>query len=131
MKRLGAFRLAHAGAVTFEEIVDERLPVWTALSDLFLDTELLDADIHRIAEVLAKSPYGVAEIADILKDEVLPAFAPNLLSLAGEWTPWSEAEVRGIMERSFRARGGASPTELMFGQSIFPEEWGRIAALLH
>ena len=122
--------MAHAGVVTFEEIVDERLPVWTALSDLFLDTELLDADIQRIAEVLAKSPYGVAEIADILRDEVLPAFAQNLLSLAGEWVPWSDAEVRGIMERSLRARGSEGPTKMVIGQSMFPEEWGRIAALL-
>jgi hypothetical protein len=122
--------LAHAEATKFEDIVDERLPVWTALSDLFLDTELLGADIQRIAEVLAKSPYGVAEIADILRDEVLPAFAPNLLSLAGEWVPWSAAEVRGIMERSFRARGSEGSTKMVIGQAMFPEEWDRIAALL-
>ncbi|MNY30319.1 hypothetical protein D3C86_1644200 [compost metagenome] len=122
--------MAHAGATKFEDIVAERLPVWTALSDLFLDTELLDADIQRIAEALAKSPHGVAEIADILRDEVLPAFAPNLLSLAGEWVPWSDAEVRGIMERSFRARGSEGPTKMVIGQAMFPEEWGRIAALL-
>ncbi|MNT04664.1 hypothetical protein D3C72_1392530 [compost metagenome] len=122
--------MAHAEATKFEDIVDERLPVWTALSDLFLDTELLGADIQRIAEVLAKSPYGVAEIADILRDEVLPAFAPNLLSLAGEWVPWSAAEVRGIMERSFRARGSEGSTKMVIGQAMFPEEWDRIAALL-
>jgi len=116
--------------MNFDAIVDERLPVWTVLSDLFLDTELLDVDIQRIAAALAKSPYGVAEIADILRDEVLPAFAPNLLSLAGEWVPWSAAEVRGIMERSFRARGGEGPTKMVIGQAMFPEDWSRIAALL-
>lgn len=114
----------------FDAIVDERLPVWTVLSDLFLDTELLDADIQRIAAALAKSPYGVAEIADILRDEVLPAFGPKLLSVAGEWVPWSEAEVRGIMERSLRTRGSEDRTKLVFGQSLFPEDWSRIAALL-
>jgi hypothetical protein len=38
----------------------------------------------------------------ILRREVAPAFAPNLMSVAGEWTSWSEDEVREIMLRFLR-----------------------------
>lgn len=114
----------------FDAIVDERLPVWTVLSKLFLDTELSADDVQRIAESLARSPYGVDEIAGILRNEVLPAFVPNLLSVAGEWCPWSEEEVRDIMECSFRTRVRAGLTNLVCGRWMFPEDWNRIAALL-
>lgn len=122
--------MAYARATKFDNIVEERLPVWTILSELFLDTELVEADIQRIAGALSKSPYSVAEIGRILRHEVLPAFVPNLLSVAGEWCPWSEAEVRDIMERSLRTKVRTGLTKLMFGRLLFPEDWGRIAAQL-
>ncbi|WP_404477359.1 hypothetical protein [Novosphingobium sp. BL-52-GroH] len=64
-------------------ILATRLPVWTALSHLFLDTELDAHDVGRIARVLEQSPYVTSEIEAILRDEVLPAFGGNLLSTWG------------------------------------------------
>lgn len=61
-----------------------RAPVWSALADLFLDTDvslLREAD----ARTLAASPYGIDQIERILLDEVTPAVAWNLRQIAGEW----------------------------------------------
>ncbi|WP_395336794.1 hypothetical protein WBP06_20665 [Novosphingobium sp. BL-8H] len=67
-------------------LLDARLPVWMALSELFLYTELSLDDIVRIADVLNASPYDARVLERILVEEALPAFGPNLLAVAGEWT---------------------------------------------
>ena len=72
------------------EIPAERLPVWNALSEVFLDTELQESDYRRIASALATSPYTVGEIEDILRYEVYPACHQNLLCIAGEWGGFDE-----------------------------------------
>ncbi|PDT08496.1 hypothetical protein [Rhizobium sp. M1] len=84
--------------------VQRRLPVWHALSDVFLDTELQARDYHRIAKTLDISGYSLAELRSILEDEVAPAFASNLWSVAGEWAGWSENDVQTIMLKSLSRR---------------------------
>ncbi|OWV85250.1 hypothetical protein ATY78_25920 [Rhizobium sp. R635] len=74
------------------------------MSDLFLDTELETGDYRRIAGVLKISGYSLAELRLILEDEVAPAFASNLLSVAGEWAGWSENDVETIMLQSLSRR---------------------------
>ncbi|GAA3917087.1 DUF7079 family protein [Litoribacillus peritrichatus] len=66
-------------------IPEERIQVWETLSDLFLDTELTDADLERMAKVLAESPYSIEQLQDILYYEVYPVCKGNLLCVAGEW----------------------------------------------
>ena len=78
------------------EVIRERLPVWRAFSEFFLDTELDDEAIARIAGVLALSPYDDEELWNILRHEVYPACHPNLLSVAGEWAAFDD---RWLMER--------------------------------
>jgi hypothetical protein len=114
-------------------VMADRLPVWTVLSELFLDTELLNGDIQRIAGVLRQSPYDRIEIERILRDEVSPAFSSNLLSIAGEWVPWDENEVQKIMERSIGRRASDNWIDRLlvrFARRVIPSEWHRIAALL-
>ena len=53
--------------------LDERRPVWSALSELYLDMPLRNADLDRIAATLAKSPYSLRQLEDILYSEVYPA----------------------------------------------------------
>ncbi|PDT36437.1 hypothetical protein CO671_12480 [Rhizobium sp. M10] len=84
--------------------VQRRLPVWHALSDVFLDTELQARDYHRIARTLDISGYSLAELRSILEDEVAPAFASNLWSVTGEWAGWSENDVQTIMLKSLSRR---------------------------
>jgi hypothetical protein len=64
---------------------DERFPVWDALSEFFLDTELDNRDYERISKILAKSKYSIKEMQAILYYEVYPACKWNLFSVAGEW----------------------------------------------
>lgn len=99
-----------------------RLPVWTALSELFLDTELDAHDLARIAQVLAQSPYATSEIESILRDEVLPAFGGNLLSTAGEWQPWAPDDVLAIMTRSLGRRLPAR----WLGRILASMQWGMV-----
>ncbi len=69
---------------------DARIPVWIALSELYLDTDV--SVFHdAIAETLAASPYLPAELRDILMDDVHPALHANLMSVAGEWAGFDEA----------------------------------------
>jgi hypothetical protein len=52
-----------------EEDLDARRPVWEAFSTLFLDT---DTSLHREyrSRLLARSPYSLPELEQILRDEV-------------------------------------------------------------
>jgi hypothetical protein len=72
------------------KIIEERKPVWVALSNLYLDTELQEDDYKYIAEVFYNSPYSLDEIDLINKYEVAPVLMPNLLSVAGEWAGFDE-----------------------------------------
>jgi hypothetical protein len=112
----------------------ERLPVWTALSELYLDTELQAADLRGIAGTLRASPYAKPEIERILREEVAPAFSSNLLSVAGEWTPWSKEHVRDIMKGALAHRRGGWRLRIAHRLSllcaIIPPEWNEVADLL-
>ncbi|NVK74164.1 hypothetical protein C0J08_14065 [Marinomonas sp. CT5] len=86
-----------------ESEIDKRFPVWNALSDLFLDTEL-DAITYRyIAKVVVESGYEPQEIHDILWKEVLPAVGDNLRIVAGEWAgfnpEWLKERILSVMSQ--------------------------------
>ncbi|MGI4736757.1 MAG: DUF7079 family protein [Janthinobacterium lividum] len=68
-----------------------RKPVWLALSEFYLDTELQPADLQRIRAVFDQSGYSEQEIRQIDYDEVGPTLYANLLSVAGEWLGFDEA----------------------------------------
>jgi hypothetical protein len=78
------------------EDLEQRRPVWDALSTLFLDTDVSLLRNWRVS-LLVPSPYSVEEIEEILVQEVFPICSWNLLSVAGEWAgfdlEWLEAEV--------------------------------------
>ena len=105
-----------------------RRPVWLALSDLFLDT---DVQLFRglNTRLLAASPYSVDELDTILREEVYPACSFNLSLVAGEWAGFDEI----WLERRI-LRGGPPPRTwwrrlaryLTLGWSIpvrLPTEW--------
>ena len=89
--------------------IERRVPVWHALSDLFLDTELQAEDYRRMADVLRRSGHSPGELRAILQEEVAPIFFVNLLSVAGEWAGWSEDDVREIMLTSLPRRRKSPP----------------------
>lgn len=119
--------------MSLQSETQKRLPVWTVLSELFLDTSLDERDYDRIAEVLSRSAFSRAEIERILRDEVSPAFVRNLFSVAGEWQPWSEDEVHAIMERSLEqqsSKGWRAWIKRRMALRMIPSEWHLIAARL-
>ena len=70
--------------------IKERKPVWIALSDFYLDTELQDYNFQYIAQIILESPYTFEEIQIINMYEVFPVLQPNLLQPAGEWAGFNE-----------------------------------------
>lgn len=76
-----------------------RKPVWLALSEFYLDTELQPADFCRIRAVFDQSGYSQGEIRQIDYDEIGPLLYPNLLSVAGEWAGFDEATLVAAIAR--------------------------------
>ena len=69
---------------------ERRKPVWIALADLYLDTELQEQNFQHIAAVFMASGFSWAEILLINYNEVAPALWFNVQGLAGEWAGWNE-----------------------------------------
>lgn len=75
-------------------LLKERLPVWEALSEFFLDTELEEKDHLRIARTLASAPYSLEELETILRNEVYPGLIQNLRCVAGDWAGFDREFLR-------------------------------------
>jgi hypothetical protein len=74
------------GRAPFDEsALRARRPVWVALSELFLDTELDDAALADIVRVMAESTFSIEELRDIYYVEVAPVAGPNTRMTAGVW----------------------------------------------
>jgi len=84
------------------EDLEHRVPVWEALSDLFLDTDTSFARTWRVA-ILAASPYSIGELQKILVDEVYPVCRSNLFSIAGEWAGFDPEWLQGRILRRLRS----------------------------
>ncbi len=82
-----------------EDEMRRRLPVWIALSDLYLDNETQPYEYKHMARVCCASGYAREELRSILFDEVGPVFGHNLLQTAGQWGGWPADVVEGAMRR--------------------------------
>lgn len=109
-------------------VIDDRLPVWEALSDFFLDTELGEKDHQRISEVLASSPYSIQDIEDILRFEVYPVLIWNLRSVAGEWAGFD----RGWLQEQIQPRLNRRPKFRMpiLQWGMIRDHWNRVSAIV-
>lgn len=111
--------------------LERRRPVWQALSDLFLDTELQDHDFQYIARVLAESGYEDQELQSMLHQEVLPVCMPSLISLTGEWAVFP---LDWLEDRILRNAGhvSSSPPKFMgkSSLSLIQPDWQKVMDLL-
>jgi hypothetical protein len=73
-----------------QEEIARRKPVWLALSELWLDSELTDNDITHIATKMVDSGYSLAELRVICDSEIAPVVYSNLRSSAGVWDGFDE-----------------------------------------
>lgn len=67
------------------EEIENRKPLWLALSDLWLDTEPTDSTYQAIVREMLASGYPLAEIERIYAEEVAPAVYSNLFNTTGVW----------------------------------------------
>lgn len=69
---------------------EEKLKIWRALSDLFLDTELDELTFKYIARTVSESELSLPEVEEILWYEVYPVLESNFRSVAGVWDGWPD-----------------------------------------
>lgn len=87
--------------------IERRKPVWSALSEFYLDTELSREEIKRIAGLFRASKYSIEELKEINYSEVGPIVNRNLYSTAGEWNGFDEEWLYvKIIERLNKDVGG-------------------------
>jgi len=87
-----------------EQHIQARLPLWEALSDLWLDTELPDWQIEGIARVMDESGLTIDELWRVYSYEVAPVVYMNVYSFAGQWVGFSPVWLRTEILRNLRDR---------------------------
>jgi hypothetical protein len=100
--------------------LQSRTPVWEALSDFWLDTELVDFEFDYIARVISASPYSIAEVRAIHDYEVAPAVSANLAGVAGEWAGFnSEWLTKKCLECASRSHSLSYRTRIWFQRPLY------------
>jgi hypothetical protein len=105
------------------EDVDRRRPVWEALSDLFLDTELNEGYYRHVACRIVDSGYTPAEIDEILWKEVFPIIECNLRHPCGEWAGFPGERLQSAILNPAVERQSASqqPRTARMIREVWPE----------
>lgn len=115
-----------SGAVVVAHAADDaaRIPIWIALSELYLDTEV-EPFHDAIAATLAASPFALDELHAMLMHDVHPVLFTNLMAPIGVWDGFDDA---WLVER-IRARGGRRRRGLShWFRSDIDAQWTAIAA---
>jgi hypothetical protein len=119
-----------AESILSEDEIAARMPLWCALSDLFLDTQMQRQDYEAIARAAREGGFSVEQVRDIFEHEVFPALAFNLMSVAGEWAGFDPDFVR---ERILLTLGRPQATRFLTGglkKQLLAEEWPRMLAVM-
>ncbi|KFF11052.1 hypothetical protein IW15_17995 [Chryseobacterium soli] len=70
--------------------LENRKPIWIALSKFYLDNELTCKDFDHMAIIFQKSGLHIKDIKQIDLMKVFPLLQPNLLNISGAWTDFDE-----------------------------------------
>lgn len=112
--------------------VERRRPVWTALSQLCLDTQLMDGHIDHIVRVAATSGFSIDDLHRIYRDEVAPVVGPNVFSPIGVWDAfdeaWLHAKAQAHAER--RWRGPFTRLKSWLAMRETRPDWQRVVSRL-
>lgn len=117
-----------------ESDIEKRFPVWDALSELFLDTELDETSHRYIARVIVESGFTPEEIHHILWYEVFPSVGDNLRCVAGEWAgfnhEWLKSRILSVIsgEIASLTAGGIISVNALVG--ITQQEWSKVCNYL-
>ena len=89
-----------------EDEIQARVPIWTALAQLFSDNTMHSADYDATAAELKGAGLDAAGARHILVHEVAPVFYEQLTATEANWTGWSAEEVERMM-REYLAKSFA------------------------
>jgi hypothetical protein len=109
------------------EDLARRLPVWEALSDLFLDTELTEVFYRSIARHIMESGYRPEELLEILWDEVFPVVEWNLRHPAGVWSGF---RADWLQDAILNPAGRQTPDQQPATARIVREAWAEVCRYL-
>jgi hypothetical protein len=101
--------------------IEARKPIWLALSEFYLDTELQEIDFKYITEKILESPYSLEEVKQINKYEVFPILQLNLLSVAGVWAGFDEEWLIKSIIKSLNKRNKVN--KLVIESSYLTLKW--------
>lgn len=87
-----------------EHEIEKRRPLWIVLSELWLDTELAEDDLLRIARVMAESDLSLDELRQVYLVEVAPVVSPNLWAVAGVWNEFDQEWLCSKILENLRSR---------------------------
>jgi hypothetical protein len=87
-----------------EQQIEARMPLWEALSSLWLDTEVTDPDVEWIARVMVDSGLTIEELWRVYSYEVAPVVYKNRYSYAGQWSGFSSDWLRTQIVRNLHDR---------------------------
>ena len=77
---------------------EARLPLWLAMSELFLDTETEDYMYCAIAREIRASGLTLAQAESVFWNEVYPGLWLNLVSMTGVWDGFDAEWLRGYLK---------------------------------
>ena len=103
-----------------------RLNIWKALSDLFLDTEIGDDTYRYILRTLSENKCYLAEAEKILWHEVCPVLKANLNCITGVWDGWSDSWLQDNLSRSDKTD---NPQVKVVIVKQIQQHWTRISKL--
>nr|WP_086938524.1 hypothetical protein [Thaumasiovibrio occultus] len=105
----------------------QRLPIWRALSALFLDTEIDEATLSHIADTLYRCDVSPDDAEHILWHEVYPVLAPNLRAVAGVWDGWSD---EWLLENLTVSSASAGLLAKLTRSKAIAQHWQHIVAVM-
>lgn len=104
-----------------------RVQVWVAFSDLFLDTDHTEKELDALAETIADSPFTIEELGHIIVREVGPTCLPNLWQFpGGEWGHFQpdwliEKCLKRQKKHPFKSTGNPNKELSIFATFVFME----------
>jgi hypothetical protein len=106
----------------------DRVQVWDAFSELFLDSYRTEPELQHLGEIIADSPFSHEELEHILRCEVAPVCAPNLFCFpGGEWLMFPPDKlIPGCLKHQLAnpyQPGARKPLLSFFGWLLYPESY--------
>ena len=124
---------AHPRKDPGEMNIRDRLPLWRAISSLWLERVLNDAEVRSIARILADSRYDWLELQRIYLYEVAPVVHANLRAGHGVWeafdTRWLQKEIMKNMLNPQHTRAALKNREYL--TEFVAGDWERIKKYVH